>query len=178
EYAGLFADQGDFDIPASYGVGMALQPTPALTLAFDVQRIAYSDVAAVGNPINGLFAGAPLGSDDGPGFGWRDMTVYKLGAAYRMNDSLTVRAGYNYGRQPIPTGQTLFNILAPGTVEHHLTLGATWTLASGNEVTVMYAHALRKQVDGRNSIPPAFGGGEANIHLSEDLLGVAFAWKL
>lgn len=177
DYAGLYADQGDFDIPASWGVGLALQPTPALTIAFDVQRIEYSDVAAVGNPINSLFAGSPLGSDDGPGFGWRDVTVYKLGVAYRLSERLTLRGGYNYGEQPIPGDQTFFNTLAPGTVEQHVTLGATWTLASGNEITFMYARALKKTVRGNNSIPPAFGGGEADIHLSEDLFGVAFGWR-
>ena len=51
EYAGLFADGGDFDIPANYGVGIAFKATPKLTVAADVQRIDYSGVGSVGNPM-------------------------------------------------------------------------------------------------------------------------------
>src|SRR5690606_32923507 len=46
EYAGLFPDGGDFDIPANYGVGIAFKATPKLTVAADVQQIDYSGVAA------------------------------------------------------------------------------------------------------------------------------------
>ncbi len=176
-YAGLFADQGDFDIPANYGVGVAARPAPGWTLAADVQWIDYSGVPAVGNPINSLFAGQQLGSTNGPGFGWKDMTVYKFGAAWEMNPSTTLRAGVSYGSQPIPSSQTFFNILAPGTVETHLTLGGTWVLAGGNELTFAYAYMLKKTVNGSGSIPPNLGGGEANIWLSEQLLGVSYAWK-
>ena len=39
-----------------------------------------------------------------------------------------------------------------------------------------YTHAFRKTVSGSGSIPPNLGGGEADIHLSEDILGVAYGW--
>ncbi len=35
KYKGLFAEQGDFDIPANFGVGVAWKAMPALTLAAD-----------------------------------------------------------------------------------------------------------------------------------------------
>ena len=41
KYQGLFAEQGGFDVPANWGVGVAWQAIPALTLAFDYQRIQY-----------------------------------------------------------------------------------------------------------------------------------------
>ncbi len=44
-YAGLFAEQGDFDIPANFGVGLSVKVTPQTTVAFDVQQIQYGDVA-------------------------------------------------------------------------------------------------------------------------------------
>jgi len=177
KYAGLFADQGDFDIPASYGVGVAFRATPRLTIAADVQTIEYSDIPAVGNSVAKLFSGSLLGSSDGPGFGWRDMTVVKLGAAYQVNDALTLRGGLSTGRQPIPAGETLFNVLAPGVQEGHVTLGATWQLGGGKELSVAYMHALKKTVKGSNSIPPMLGGGEANLRMHENSLGVAFGWR-
>src|SRR3546814_3979125 len=69
-YAGLFAEHGDFDVPPYATVGLAWTATPALTAAFDFQRIAYSRVRALGNDFDA--PGQP-GDRDGPGFGWRDI---------------------------------------------------------------------------------------------------------
>lgn len=183
KYKGLFAGGGSFDIPANYGVGVAYKLSAALTLAADVKRIEYSDVDAVGNPLSNLFAGNAFGSANGPGFGWRDITVFKIGASYEYSERLTLRGGYSHGDQPIPDDQTFLNILAPGVVQDHLSLGGTWKTPGGGELSLAYTHAFKKTVNGSGSIPPGFppgglGGGEANIHLEEDILGIAYGWKL
>ena len=177
-YSGLFADGGSFDIPASYGVGAAFKATPALTLTADAQEIKYGQINSIANPLSNLFAGNPLGSKNGPGFGWKDVSVLKLGASYDVDPSVTVRAGYNHSGQPIQADQTLFNILAPGVVQDHLSFGASWKTSATGELSAFYAHAFKKQIDGANSIPAGFGGGEAHINLTENSLGVAYAWKL
>ena len=176
KYAGLYANQGEFDIPANYGLGIAVRATPKLTIAADVQKIEYSGIPAIANPLANLFS-APLGASGGPGFGWRDMTVFKLGAAYEVNSNLTLRGGFSTGRQPIPSSETFFNIYAPGVVQDHLTLGATWQLGAGKEFSVAYMHAFKKTVNGSNSMPQMLGGGEANLHMYEDSVGAAFAWR-
>jgi long-chain fatty acid transport protein len=178
KYSGLFANQGDFDIPENYGVGVALKATPALTVAVDVQQINYSDIPAVGNPVDSLFTGSPLGSTNGPGFGWQDVTVYKIGLAYELKPGMALRAGYVTLDQPIPASQTFFNILAPGVVEDHLTLGLTLEMSKTSELTLMYMHAFEKKVNGSVSIPAVpFGGGDANLRMSQDSIGVAYGWK-
>ncbi len=179
KYKGLFAEQGDFDIPETYGAGIAFKATPKLTLAGDVQRINYGDVKAVGNPADCLFTGACLlGQSNGGGFGWRNTTVYKLGASYEWSKDLTLRAGYVTLRQPIPASQTFFNILAPGVVEDHLTFGATWGMSPSTELTIGYMHAFNKKVNGSGSIPVGFGGGNANLQMKQNSLGVAFGFKM
>ncbi|MGB4813312.1 MAG: outer membrane protein transport protein [Methylophilaceae bacterium] len=177
KYQGLFAEQGDFDIPSNYGFGVAIKASPAFTLAADVQRINYSEVASVGNAsIANLSNG--LGSDNGAGFGWRDATTVKLGASYAYNESLTLRAGYNHVNQPIRSGDTFFNILAPGVVEDHMTLGATYVLPNKAELTFAYAHAFENTVNGVNSIPNnPLGGGNANLSMYQDSLGIAYGWQ-
>jgi long-chain fatty acid transport protein len=181
-YKGLFAEQGDFDIPENYGVGIAVRAMPRLTLAADIQRINYGDIPAVGNPVDCLFVGAcQLGASNGPGFGWRNTTVYKIGVAYEWSPTLTLRGGFITLDQPIPASQTLFNIFAPGVVEEHLTLGATWQLSRQSELTIGYMHAFEKKVNGSGSIPPGpppgFGGGEAKLRMDQDSLGIAWGWK-
>ena len=180
KYKGLFAEQGDFDIPSNYAIGAAFQATPEMTIALDVEWIKYSEIKSIANPLSNLtVSGNPLGADDGPGFGWEDMTVYKLGLSYDYSDDLTLRAGWNYGSQPIPASETFFNLLAPGVVEHHLTLGATWTLENGGELSVSYMHAFEKKVNGSGSIPSGapFYGGEANLKMYQDALGIAYGWN-
>lgn len=178
-YRGLFAEEGRFDIPENYGIGIAVKATPKLTVAADIQQINYAGVKAIANTVDCMFAGTcALGQAGGPGFGWRDMTVYKLGVSYEHSKDLTLRAGFSTNRQPIPAGQTFFNILAPGVVENHLTLGGTWTMANKNELTVGYMHAFKKTVNGAASIPLVpFGGGDANLRMSQDSLGVGYGIK-
>jgi long-chain fatty acid transport protein len=176
KYSGLFAEQGDFDIPSSYGLGLAIKATPALTLAGDVQRINYSKVAAVGNAsLSNL--GNGLGADNGPGFGWKNVTAIKLGASYAYNNTLTVRAGFNHSSQPIRSNETMFNILAPGVVQDHLTFGTTWALSKQAELSLAYMHAFKNSVKGSGSLV-GYSSGEVNLNMHQDSLGIAYGWKL
>lgn len=174
-YAGLFADAGGFDIPSTWGVGLGWRVTDRWHVALDWQRIDYSGVPSVGNSIAVLFQGVPLGGPDGPGFGWHDVSVVKLGTTYQAGDRLVLRAGYSRNEQPVQPAETFFNILAPGVVRDHLTLGASWKFDGRNEISFSYLHAFRHTVNGSGSIPPAFGGGEANVRLSEDSLGISYS---
>lgn len=172
KYQGLFAEQGDFDIPENYNLGVAWDVTPAVRLALDYQRINYGSVKSIANPSNNPF---PLGSDNGPGFGWQDIDVWKLGAEYKYSNNLTLRAGYNHGDNPIQARDAMFNILAPGVVKDHMTLGFTYTLASGNELTMSYAHAFKNDVTG----PDGLGaGGTDKIEMYQNSLGVQYSWKM
>jgi long-chain fatty acid transport protein len=166
KYRELFAEGGDFDIPENYGLGIAFKVTPQLTVAADIQQINYGSVKSIANTMAG--ATGPLGSSGGPGFGWRDMTIYKFGASYEYSKDLTLRAGFSTTKQPIPSTETQFNVLAPGVIEDHLTLGATWTLANKHELTVGYMHAFEKKVVG---VP-------FTIKMYQDSLGISYGIKL
>ncbi len=174
KYKGLFAEQGDFDMPSFYSVGIAYHPNDKLTLAMDIQRNLFSDIASVGNPgpdVNdpsnffpssfGCPSGVPieqqtcaLGRDKGMGFGWEDQTVYKLGVKYDYNKEWTLRAGFNYGKAPIPGDQTLFSLLAPGVTEKHLTLGFSYRPSPQLEISMNYMHALKTTITGKTPFYP------------------------
>lgn len=115
-YAGLFADGGSFDIPENYGVGLAYKVTPALTVSADAQEIKYGSVRSIANEfdVQSVFAGDNFGSKNGPGFGWRDVTVYKLAVSYALSPQLTLRGGFSHADQPVQKSQTFLNVLAPG----------------------------------------------------------------
>jgi len=176
-YRGLFAEQGGFDIPANYGIGFSFKPAAGLDIAFDIVRIEYSGISSINNPLLPNLFQARLGTDGGAGFGWDDVTAYKLGIQYAVSPQLTLRGGYNYGKQPIPTSETFFNFLAPGVVEDHWTLGASWTLGNKSELSFAFMYAPTVTVNGQNSIPPAFGGGNIDLKMKEMSFGVAYGWK-
>lgn len=179
KYRGLFAQAGGFDVPESYAIGASFQITPALKILADAQRINYSDVDSVGHPFSlaSVMAGNAFGTEKGQGFGWKDINIYKLGATYQVDPQLTLRAGYSHNDQPIPNDQTFLNILAPGVIQDHLSLGATWSVDQRQELSVAYTYGLKKKIKGNQSIPTAFGGGEANLEMDQHILGLSYGLK-
>jgi len=178
DYKYLFAEHGKFDIPEHYGLGIAYSVTPQTIMLFDVVQINYSKIKALGNKNNHNPANTFLGEDDGKGFGWSDMTVYKLGIRHQMNDRMVLRAGWNYGKQPIAADQLDFNLLAPAVVEQHLTLGMTYKLDSGAQVSAHYMHAFKKKLDGVAMGTGSGGTIHVNaLQMNQDELGIQYSWK-
>lgn len=176
DYAGLFGDDGEFDIPASYGVGVAFKANDKLDIALDVMRIEYEGVNPTSN-VAGFFTGEFTAGTHG--FGWKDQTVYKLGAAYKYNSDLTLRAGVNYGKNPIDLGAGSgdiafdFNTLAPGIVETHLTLGFTQNLSADTSITGSYMHAFNEKADGAGP----FVSGSGYLEMSQNAFGLSYNKK-
>jgi long-chain fatty acid transport protein len=135
-YRGLFADQGDFDIPQTFNVGVAADMTDNFTMMLDYRWINYEGVGAVGNLSSVML---PFGATDGPGFGWKDVSVVKIGAEWKKDD-WTFRGGFSKGNNPIESPDVTLNVMAPGTAAIHWTGGFEKRLASGNafEFAIMY----------------------------------------
>jgi len=159
KYADLYAKQGNFDIPQDLKIGFTYRPTKTLALNFDVENIWYGDTDSIANPVRNVYdcptagvGGTDLsscfGGDNGGGFGWDDMTVYKIGAQWGSGNDWTWRAGYSHADQPIPDNEVMFNILAPATIEDHLTFGFTKALESGNEWSMSFMYAFNNKVSG------------------------------
>ena len=176
DYAGLFAEQGDFDIPANWTVGFAIMPRPEVSIAFDVQQIYYSDINSIANPLLPNLASDGLGTANGAGFGWEDMTVFKVGLQWARSEEWTYRFGYSYGEQPIPDSEVMFNILAPGVIEQHATFGFTYTFANKSELDFSLMYAFDKSVTGPN---PLEAPGQQTIELSMNQweVGLGYSWK-
>lgn len=194
-YKGLFAEQGDFDIPANFGVGIAVKATPKTTIAFDVQRILYGDVASIANKgptadeffnalssalMTGGYAGpGQLGTDNGWGFGWEDITVYKLGVNYEYDSQWTFRGGLNYGDNPINEDQNLFNILAPGLVQKHVSVGFSYAPNSYSEISATYMHAFYEDQSYTYAGSGGFAGFnyDATIGMDQNAIEISYGMK-
>ncbi len=174
EYAGLFAEQGGFDIPANWVAGIAIKPTENVDIAVDVQQVLYSGVASIANPLLPNLMQSPLGTDGGAGFGWEDMTTIKGGVQLRAGEGWTWRTGYSYGSQPIPDSEVLFNILAPGVIEQHLTVGFSKVVKGSQEISLAITRAFSKKVTGPN---PLEVPGLQSIELKMDQWDFELGWS-
>lgn len=176
KYKGLFAGGGSFDVPGNYSIGLAFTPTADWTLAMDYGRILYSGVTSVGNQSLPV---APLGAANGPGFGWKDINVIKLGLAWAMSPQMTLRVGYNKGDNPITPANVTFNILAPGVMTQHYTAGFTYAMTKDSEVTGALMVAPRVSVTGPSLFNGFMGGAAGNetIGMRQTSVGLAYGRK-
>jgi len=167
KYANLFENRGEFDIPASITAGLAYKANSKLILMMDVQRIFYSGVDAISN------AGGPppYGAPGGPGFGWDDINVLKLGLEYKANDTMTWRAGYAYSENPIGPEDVGLGILAPGVVTHHLTVGGTYSFNASNSIDFAIEYAPNNTVSGVSAL------GATTIDMDQISLSVGWTRK-
>jgi len=194
KYADLYAGQGDFDIPQDLKIGITYRPNPGFALNFDVEKIWYGDIDSIANPVRNVYAcptagvgGTDLsscfGGDNGGGFGWDDMTIYKIGAQWSSSSDWTWRAGYSHGDQPIPENEVMFNILAPATIEDHLTFGFTKGLESGNEWSMSFMYALNNKITGPASFNPMTSGNPfdptqtISIDMNQWEIEFGFGWR-
>lgn len=175
KYAGLFAEGGGFDIPENYTLGASFKATSDVMVALDYQKIGYSGVRSIANPSNAILSGIPLGASNGSGFGWSDINVWKLGAQWQATPSLILRAGLNVSDNPIKSSDVTFNILAPGVVTTHYTLGGTYAMSKELDVTLAYMYAPSNSVSGPTLAALPVGGTET-IKMSQQSLGIQFGW--
>ena len=92
---------------------------------------------------------------------------------------LTLRAGYSRNDNPIQSRDVTFNILAPGVITDHYTLGFTYGLGNDAEITMSYMHAQENSVSGSSLFNTWTGGasGTETIKMYEDSLGIAYGMK-
>lgn len=164
-YAGLFADGGNFDIPANITAGVAWDVMPNVTLMFDYKHIFYGSVSSIANPMSspGL-----LGQSNGPGFGWSDIDVFKIGAEWRYNPQWTFRVGYSHNTNPIHSADVTFNILAPGVVTDHFTGGFAYSPTPNSTLEFAAAYVPSNSVSGleKTGSPPFTTTAGSNIDIS------------
>jgi len=181
QYSDLFAENGGFDIPANFTTGIALHPRSDLTLSFDYERIFYGDVKSIANkgPVfNGAGPAIPagqsvLGADNGIGFGWDDIDVFRIGLQYEVNQDLTLRAGYSWNDRPFGGDQLLFNVIAPAVTNKHMTFGLSYSPSEFGELNLSYQHAFKEHVSSEQT---AFGV-PGSLSMYQNAFEIGYSWK-
>jgi len=158
------------DMPQTVQFGVNFRPVNNLRVEADVKWINWSNVmdkVPVDGIVNG--SGQPMGSWD---FNWKNQWVYMLGVEYSPIQPLTLMAGFNYGKSPIPDGEAFGNnIIAPAIVQTHLSFGASYDITPAVQLTGAYQHAFEHEQSG------TFNGMPISIKMHEDEYAVQLTYK-
>jgi long-chain fatty acid transport protein len=145
-------------LPQELGVGLAVRVAKPLLLAAEINWIDWSGALKTStlradDPDN---PAAPPALAVTSTLNWRDQYVFAVGAAYDLTEKAILRAGYNYGKNPIPPG-TLSPLLDP-IGEHTVTFGGGYSFGKTWQVNAAVEYTLRNRVTYDNPELP-FGPG-------------------
>lgn len=163
KYAGVIADHGRFDIPATTQAGVAFDVTPDLTVLLDWRHIFFSAVPALGNPSNPLLYRS-MGGDNASGFDWTDVDAGSVGVEWRALPALTLRGGYHYASNPLRWRSVTVNVLAPAVVRDHASIGANYAVTRNSSLDFAFVYGFKNRFSGVEWLPqsPGLPFGAAN----------------
>ncbi len=130
-----------FQDPQTLAIGISHQATDRLQLAADLKWLDYSGVRT-----SATLHGPTAAKTKTLAYDWNDQTVLALGAKYRLSDSITLLAGYNYGKSPIDERDINNNAGVTAIVEHHLSAGITARVSKHSSLTFSLSHGLRNEM--------------------------------
>lgn len=151
--------------PQEAGIGISVTPAKRLVVSFDIVWINWNSALNTvtinaTNPdqaVPSSLQSIPLTLK----FDWRDQYVFAIGIQYMPTDGLTLRGGYNFGRNPVPA-ETL-TPLAPLIVEQHYTAGAEYALTEGLDLGLSLMYAPKNKETSSQSLLPFDLGAEESV---------------
>ncbi len=83
---------------------------------------------------------------------WRNSSRFSLGANYRLDDRLMLRAGIAYDETPVPDAQHR-TVRIPGNDRRWLSLGFNWRFSATTSLDIGYSHLFvsKTAIDSTNS---------------------------
>lgn len=165
-------DKLKFDQPAVLAGGVAFQAMPQLALGLDVEWINWSATSGKNQPkyTGGPSVGSPLSFN----MNWSDQVVLKLGAEFAVTPAWKVRAGYNYGKNPLDKNQAFEALAFPAIAEHHVSLGLGWNATETLAVNLAGTYSPKSTLSGANM---AQGIASYSTSMSQYALDLGLGWK-
>ncbi|MBI5640546.1 MAG: outer membrane protein transport protein [Nitrospirae bacterium] len=174
--------------PQYFGLGAAFEPVRnVLLVEANAKWLNWADAA---------------GYED---FGWKNQWVFNIGAQYKPTPQVSLRAGFNYGRNPVRNNvlsgstppvsvqgksvpQFQYEILRlsgfPAIVESHITAGLGYQLTKSVSIDLGLVYAFKKSMKetGTAAFPDGSGGFvvvpvSIESDLQETALDFGITWK-
>ena len=123
-------------MPEIFSWGIAYKGFERALIDVDLRYFDYANTSLYGTkPIDG-------------GLGWSSIFAVAIGGQYQVTERLTLRAGYLYNTNPISATNTLFNVQAPGFLQHMLAIGASYKLTDDITLSLAWTHQFRNSIEG------------------------------
>lgn len=208
KYRGLFAEQGDFDIPANYGVGIAFKPKKNLVIAADVYKVEWSSVAALGNRGPGTAPpgvsptgvvlpnqypgpGGNLALGGIPSLNDADLaTGNDKGMGFGWKDQTVYKIGVNWGANERLQLRAGFNYGATPIPDDQLTFNTLLPVTTEKHYTVGFTYKATEELEitGTYMLAPETSQhspndrqnvvGQADIGMKQQMLALSLGWVL
>ncbi|MBI5747917.1 MAG: outer membrane protein transport protein, partial [Nitrospinae bacterium] len=105
---------------------------------------------------------------------WENQIVYALGLEYDATKDVKVRAGFNYGKNPLDKNQAFESIAFPAVQETHYTVGVGWGLSQNTALNLGFMYAPTVTQTGANA---SQGITSYETSLSETSLELGLSYK-
>jgi long-chain fatty acid transport protein len=171
-------------LPQSLGFGVAYKATENLKMGLDIEWVNWKNafdkmtinLSDGSNPNIKTMMGNNGSFEINFPMDWKDVVLVKIGGEYNVNTDLTVRAGFAYGNNPVPSS-TIFPVF-PAIVESHITVGAGYKLTDKLTVNAAYELGLNVKETASNPSIIANEYNQSTSQLGTNLFHVSFAWNL
>ena len=149
-----FPEGTQFDVelplPSTLSLGVGYKPTDALTLAVDISRVDWDAYKSLRFDYSKTVNGADFTEN---ARNYEDAYIYRIGAEYRMNDALALRAGAYLDQTPVQDGY-----LTPETPDadsRGLSVGVGYTVTDNISLDASFLYINKKE---RTDTGEASGG--------------------
>ncbi len=176
--------QTKLKLPQSLGLGVSYKATNALNFGLDLEWINWKNafdymnlsLSNGTNPNIQKMMGNNGSFDINFPMNWKDVILVKLGGEYDVNNDLTIRAGFAYGNNPVPSS-TIFPVF-PAIVESHVMLGAGYKLTGKLMLNAAYELGIDKKetADTPSVIANEYNGSTSE--LGTNLFHISLSWNL
>lgn len=175
------ADTLELESPTQVGVGVAVEPIQdKILFEVDLKWLNWADAK---------------GYED---FDWDNQWVVAVGGRFKPTGKLALRAGYNYGKNPVNEhtdfigsgttvvqGKTLpnyyyetFRIIGfPAIVEHHLTFGASYEFSDRIALHAGFVYGLENEIIEHGTGPDGVTPVTLKAELSEYSFDFGLTWR-
>ena len=163
-------------LPQEVDVGVAVRPVPPLLVAVKVAWLDWSGAIQTST----LHASGPDNSGARPTLSldstmnWKDQYVFAIGIAYDLTKTVILRAGYNYGSNPIPSNT--INPLLAAIAEHHVTFGGGYTISPKWQISAAMEYAFNNSVTYFNPELPFGPGAEEELETINGQVMLSCRW--
>lgn len=144
----------NFEWPATFAAGIALNPSDKWMIAGDVKFIDWSSVM---DKFEMTFIADDLSAFPGQNLNvtmnqeWKDQTIWSVGVQYKATDKLALRAGASFSSNPVP--DKYLNPLFPAITTNHYTCGFGYRVSDATSFGAAFSWAPKVEAtNGDNTV--------------------------